>query len=267
MNIFHDSLAIGEKELKLALRFKVPFIINSLVSPLVRAVPFLIVYYGFFLEGSAGFGGVTEANFIVFIMLGIVTSSFFHSGYSTFSRIFLQEKFWHTIEALLLAPISKFSLIGGEAISTLVSLIPTLLLFMAISFIVIPASAFAIVLTLLLMAFVLVISLSIGLIVGTPMLFDENFSPLSAYMTLFIVFVSCFYYPIQVFENPLVYFIKPIVLLNPIYHAVLAARSVWIEGIILWDSFAYVLIASLVFPLIAVYLFNLIWKHLNIQGY
>ena len=136
MSIIDDSLTIAEKETKLALRYKVPFFTSSLVGPIIRIMPFLLVYWGFFAFGeNASIGGeVTSANFVIFLILGMLCDVFFDTGWKTFTGRFMTEKYWQTIEAMLLSPINRISFIFGGGLSDFISLFPSLLLFLAAGF-------------------------------------------------------------------------------------------------------------------------------------
>lgn len=268
MDFLNDVLAIAEKEIKLSLRFKIPFFTTSMIEPFIRIAPFMLVYFGFFLGGAHSFGIVTASNFVAFLILGLVADVFLVHGYIVLYSKFMEEKYWQTIEGMLLAPINKLSLLGGQALSIIVSLFLSMLLFFGVSYVLMPVSILHLLVCLLLIAMILPISLGIGLVYASSALFNENFAPLFNYARIGIVFLSCFYYPITIFEKtPLLALLKPIVLLNPFYQAVFAIRSAWIYGIIEWASIAYVAAFAVITPLIAVFIFNKLWKRLNITGY
>ncbi|MAG21715.1 MAG: hypothetical protein CL943_00220 [Candidatus Diapherotrites archaeon] len=268
MNIINDMLAIAEKEIKLSLRFKIPFFTGSMVEPFIRIAPFLLVYFGFFSAGAQSFGGVTESNFVVFLILGMLIDLVLVEGYTRLYIRFMEEKYWQTIEAMLLAPINKLSLLGGQALSLLVGLFPSMLLFLGVSFVLIPTTIQNIILSIAVVAMVMSIALSIGLIYASSALFNENFDPLFKYARVGLVFISCFYYPITIFDTiPVLSLLKPIVIANPLYQAITIIRSAWIYGTIEVASVAYVAAFAIIAPLLAVFIFNKLWKKLNIQGY
>jgi len=268
MKIIEDTFTVAEKELKLEMRFKIRFFTSSMAEPLIRIAPFLLIYLGFFAAGAKSFGSVTEINFVVFLVLGMLTDVFFVHGYSWLHTKFMQEKYWQTIEAILLAPISKISLLGGQALSIIVALVPSMAIFLLISYLIIPAYFVHIAVVLLCLVLVLPIALSIGLVYSGAALFNENFTPLFNYARVGIVFISCFYYPITIFDKvPMLAALKPLVLFNPFYQAVFAIRQAWIFGIIEWGAIAYVAVFAIATPLLAVFIFNSLWKRLDIQGY
>ncbi len=268
MEFLNDVLAIAEKEIKLSLRFKIAFFMGSLIEPAVRIAPFLLIYFGFFMVGVESFGWVTQSNFIVFLTLGMLTDVFLVAGFNRLYTRFMEEKYWQTIEAMLLAPINKLSLLGGYALSMLVSLFPSVLLFLGVSYVLMPTPLPNLILSMLVVGMVLSMSLGIGLVHASSALFNENFSPIFRYGKVGLVFISCFYYPITIFEEtPIIAFLKPLVLLNPFYQAIFAIRSAWIFGRVEWASIAYIVAFAAIMPLIAVFVFNKLWKRLNIQGY
>jgi len=268
MKIIKDILAVAEKELLLEMRFKIPFIAGSFVEPFVKIAPFVLIYFGFFISGAKSIGDVTEENFIIFLILGMLSDVFFTHSYDSLYPKFMREKFWNTIEATLVAPLSKFSLLMGNAVSILVLLVPNLLIFFGIAYIFAPAPFQAILIAIIMLLCILSISIGIGLIHGTSALFNENYSPIFSYAKIGLVFISCFYYPITVFDqSPALALIKPIVLMNPIYHANNAIRAAWLFGEIRTFSILYAIGFALMTPIIAVFIFNKLWKKLNIQGY
>ncbi len=270
-----DSLAIAEKELKLALRFKITFLTSSFVQPLVKIVPFALVYYGFFaFGGGTEIGVVSGSNFFIFLVLGLIADMFFEMGYGAFTMRFLNEKYWDTIEAVLMAPINKMSLISGVGLAELVSFAPAFILFIGtVLFIhIIPVNILVFVFCVLLLA--LLISLSLGLIASCAVLFNENFMPFFSYFRMAIVFLSCFYYPIDVLVFKAAGYnvdLRLLALLNPFYQANFLIKEAWLNPLFsLSDSifpFAYLLFFALVMPLAAIFIFNKLWRILGIQGY
>lgn len=273
MSLVDNTLTIAEKELGLDLRYKLPFLLGSTVNPLIRIIPFLLVYAGFFtLESKASLGEfMTFENFISFLFLGIVADSFFNVGYTTFRGKFLNEKYWQTTEILLLAPINRLAMITGVGLAEIVSIIPTLLIFLGTAYFFYPISLMQlfIVLAVLLMLFVL--CLSLGLIAGSASLFNENLSPIFDYARVIIVFFSCFYYPREILAikqlGALGELFPSLALLNPIYQANFIIRSIWFTSQPPLEPLLYLTFFAIVSPIAAVYIFVKLWKWMGIQGY
>ncbi|MFH1225416.1 MAG: ABC transporter permease [Candidatus Diapherotrites archaeon] len=274
MSIIDESLAIGEKETTLAMRFKFAFFADSMISPLMRIMPFLLVYWGFFLlgQGTAAIGNeVTSQNFVVFLVLGMLADVFFFSGWSTFLQKFTAEKYWQTVDATLLAPINRLSLIFGVGLAEAISLFPSTLMFLALCFFLMPISFVNLALVLFALLLLFTVSLSIGLIVGCAGLFNENFVPLFGYMRIVVVFFSCFYYPLEVLRVPqfgaIGGILPTIAYFNPIYQGVNVIRSIWLHGIVPFEPLMYLLFFAVVAPLAAVYLFRRLFRVMSVQGY
>ena len=204
-------------------------------------------------------------------MLGITADIFFFLGYQTFSNKFRAEKYWQTMEIILLAPINRLSIITGVGLADLISVVPSLIMFLGLAYFFYPIqlTLFFVILIVLLMLFLL--CLSIGLITGCATLFNENYGPLFDYARIALVLFSCFYYPREVLRIEQLGFIGEILptiaWFNPIYQANHAIRSIWFEGIVPLDSMLYLTFFAVVSPLAAVYIFKKLWKILGIQGY
>lgn len=273
MQLLEETMAIAEKEVGLALRYKLPFFTSSLVSPIIRIMPFLLVYWGFFSADPTAILGsqVKQGTFVPFLFLGITADMFFNMGYNTFSGKFLTEKWWQTLEITLLAPINKLSLITGIGLAELVSVLPTVALFVGLAYFFIPIQVLDLLKVLIVLLLAFLIALSLGLVVGSTALANENLSPIFAYLRILIVFLSAFYYPIDVLKTdkfgPLGELLPVIATFNPFYQANFIIRSIWFDGITPISSVIYVLFFAIVAPIAAVYIFNKIWSALGIQGY
>jgi ABC-2 type transport system permease protein len=273
--IVKDGLTIAEKELKLEMRFKVYFFTSSFIGPLLRLIPFILVYYGFFVFSNSSrlAGGISSKNFAVFLLMGTLVDIFFTTGYISFGTKFMREKFWQTIDGLLIAPINKFSLILGVGICEFVILLPATLFFIAIAVMLMPVGIIRIAIVMFILLLVLLISLSMGLIAGCADLFNENLKPFFDYFRLAVVFFSCFYYPIQFLPKSF-WFLTTI---NPLFHAASIARNVWFYGTIpklAWlkhifpvEPMAYLLVFAVVSPIVGIFVFRKLWRWLGIQGY
>jgi ABC-type polysaccharide/polyol phosphate export permease len=257
--------AIAKKELKLNLRFKYNYFLNELSKPLKIVVLFLIVYAGFFISGANNVGGVTKENYVSFLLLGSLVSSVLLLGFDTFNQKFMQEKFWKTIQAVLIAPLNKIKLILGVGISELLIQGIIVSIFLIITIIVLPVSFVNLLIVLLILLLIFLGVLGFSLIYGAFSLSNENFLFLFRYFVLGWAFLSCFYYPVEILPS----FIKPFVLINPVYHGLFIIRNLWINGFVnnFLMHFIIVLAFAVVVPIIAVYLFNKIIKKLGIQGY
>ncbi len=272
MSTILASIAIAIKEVKLDLRFKIDFLFKYLTPPVLKGVPLIVIYYGFFYFGGQSIGeGVNKENYVTFIFLGLLVHFFIHYAYVNFAERFMQEKYWNTIASLLIAPIRRSAIILGSGLSILIKLIPTFVIFAGASFLIYPLSPLKFLLVIAILLSSVIIALSLGLIYGSFALANENFNPIFSYGELGIVFLSCFYYPIDVFAKASSFissFLVPLIKLNPFYSAVTLVRYLWLGGEIVPLYEIYILAAFVVFtPFIALALYTKIWKRLGIQGY
>jgi hypothetical protein len=133
------------------------------------------------------------------------------------------------------------------------------------------------------------IASSIGLVHGALVMANENFGPVFGYLRMGWVFASCFYYPINILLFDFgqhVFDFRFVAFYNPVFHAVDLIRAFWLghldltisltgnPGLALgagWQEIGvpllFVLVCAVCFPLIAVKVFNRLWKNMGIQGY
>lgn len=289
LGIWRDAYTIAEKELKLATRFKIPYFTGVLVNPLIRIFPFLLVYYGFFAGGATNFMGITMGSYVPFLVIGMLVDVFLNMGYSLFVANFGAEKVWHTVEATLLAPISKLSLLIGLWAAKFVSVFPTVLMFFLVAAYYYPTSISTIVFAFVMLICTLSISSSVGLIYGSLTMSNENFGPIFSYMRMGWVFISCFYYPVNIllFEfGQYAFDFRFLAWLNPVFHSTDLIRTFWLGQLDLslaltgnlglaigsgWQQIALPLLfvfgCAVILPLISVKIFNILWKRMGIQGY
>jgi len=260
----NEIIAITKKEFKLSIRFKTAYLLNTFINPVLSIIPLFIIYYGFLHYGGAeGFAGINLDNYVTFLVFGVIAQAFFYNGINAFAFRFREEKYWQTIETLFLAPINYLSLIIAFGINVALNLLPLLLIFILIASAFSFASILNIFLVVLIILLLLLFCLGIGLIYGALTLFSENFDPVFRYFFAGWALLSCFAYPIEIIPES----IRFIVEINPVYHAVNFARDLWINGIFNLDSFIYVWVFALLMPIIAVYVFKIAWRRMEVQGY
>ena len=256
---------ILEKELKLELRFKFSFLFSSLIDPVINTFWFGLLYLGFFSIGSKPLWGVTREAFIPFLVVGGLVNGFFSVGFGVFSSKLLYEKFWKTIEAFLIVPISRFHLLLGYGLVEFIRMSFALLLFLGFCYWLHPTSGLVLLSVLLILVGLLMGSLGVGLIRGIFTLTNENILPAFNFLYWGWGFMSCFYYPKEILPR----FIEPLTLVNPVYHAVTLIRHLWFDYPIssVFVSSLWILGFAILMPLTGVTLFNRLWKKMGIQGY
>jgi ABC-type polysaccharide/polyol phosphate export permease len=188
-----------------------------------------------------------------------------------YRKMFQHEKYWKTLQALLVAPINHFNILIGLLIAEIILISIPITIFLIIAIIIYPISFFNMLLVILM---ILVISLtfgSIGLIIGILIISKEGFYKIIDIGFTFLFWLSCISYPIQIFPE----LVRIVILLNPLYYLFDLLRLIWLVGIdpvlaINYLSPAHIIIASVMLislPIIAVYLFNVFYKKFGITGY
>lgn len=262
--LISDTYAITVKELKLAIRFKAGYFLFNLVNPVLSMIPLLLIYYGFFhYSGAESFAEVNAFNYINFLLFGILALAFFNVGTTVFQRRLMEEKYWKTIEAIFIAPINYLSIIVGTGLSELIRLIPTMLLFLFMASFFIMPSPLTFILTIITLLLVFLTCLGAGLIRGSIGLGSENYDAIFSYLFAGWILISCFIYPIGIIPSEF----RFIILANPVYQGLYFIRDIWINGIIHWHGFLYVLGFALLMPAVAVIIFKFAWRRLGVHGY
>ncbi len=263
--IVSQILAVAQKEIKLNFRFKYNYFLELLLRPIRLLALFFIVYSGFFYRGSAGIGDITKENYIIFLALGALMNFYFLMGFDMVSLKFRQEKFWRTIQAIFISPVNKLSLIFGIGLSELVRLVFISVILILPIYVLIPVSGAKFLLIILVIMLIYFGIIGISFIEGAFWLTNENYVFIFKYFFWGWGFISCFYYPIEALPE----FIHPLVLANPVYHALLIIRNLWTEGYV--QNIGYHLGIVLGFVVISLslgsYIFSSVTEKREITGY
>jgi len=263
--IYKRTVAFAKREFKLSTRYKWPFISNLIITPILHSLPYFILYLGIIPAGATGFDEISSETIIPWIFLGIFAMTVFFSGYSYFRSRFGEEKYWMTINGILIAPVSKYYLLFGVIIQLIINSIVTASVLLTISFIFYPIGIFNFLIIFLTILITLIAGAAAGLINGTFWLVNENIYPLFDYLAYFMGFLSCYSIPYNVFPG----FLKVLIEANPLYHFIKIMRTFWIETVtidILW-SFLYVTIFTIVCVIVGVYLFSKVTRRWGVRGY
>ena len=181
------------------------------------------------------------------------------------------------------------SLLIGLWGAQFVSVFPTILMFFLVAAWYYPTSLMVIVAAFALLICTLSISSSIGLVHGALVMSNENFAPLFGYMRMGWVFISCFYYPLNILMFNIgqqVFDFRFLAFLNPVFHTTDLIRQLWMGGLDLSVAFSsnpglvlgagwqeimvpllFVVACAVCFPLLSVKIFNRLWTKMGIQGY
>lgn len=244
-------------------RYVLPFLSGVFFGPLKVAVWFIVIYFGFFSVGNTGIGNLNKENYILFILLGSIFQIFFTIATSDFPNKFFYEKYWKTIQGILIAPINSLKFVFGLSLSEIIktSFAFFVLSAIALSVFPIPLYKFALIVVIILSMFVGL--MFVGLIRATFILINENINTIFEYIFLAVGFLSCFYYPIETFPR----FIRPLIYINPVYQAIDLIRNIWLDHPISPFSIYWILIWIPIFCIFGIFMYNKLMKSNDIQGY
>jgi len=259
-------LAITEKNLKGALRFKVNLIF-SYFYPLINLIIPIIIFDQFF-QYNIQFSPWTEQNFLIFILLAY-NISLLSRLYTVFINEFKTEKYWRTLEALIIAPFNRVNLLFGIFLTNLISISIPFTILLIICYIYYPITIITLLFVLLLFFILALVFSGIGLFLGVFAISKENYISILTFGMMLIIWTSCVSFPYQLFPE----IIQNVINLNPFYYIFDIIRVAWINDNILSTlyshsfNFLILLIFGILIPILGVYLFNIIYKKYGIVGY
>ncbi|MBU4274303.1 ABC transporter permease [Patescibacteria group bacterium] len=256
--------AIAKKEIKLNFRFKWNYFGDAILQPLRFVILFSVVYSGFFLSGAKEIGGITQTNFISFLILGSLVHTFFSFGFNIFKTKFINEKYWQTILSFLVAPVHRLKLVIGIGLSELPRLGIILVIFLGIAYLITPIAFAKLLLVILIIFLAFLGTLGVSLIIGAFSLANEDTLFAFSYIYWGWTFLSCLYYPLSSLPR----FLHLAVRINPIYHCIEFIRELWL-GLSGTTAvhLCFIIPFAILAPVIGVYLFNKIIKKIGITGY
>ncbi len=266
--IFSKTFAIAEKNLQTQIRFKY-YMIWKWVLPLITLLMPIIILDKFFeLTTNQSFGPWTQENFMIFLFIGY-DIMIMQSMIDYIPKSLLREKYWKTLPALMTAPFNRFYLLFGYIISEFLGILIPFAGFFIVMLIFFPLSLPTLIIVILMFLGVGIVFSGIGLFLGVFAISNENFLYLFNVIIRFLFWFSCVTYPFQLFPKV----VQNIINLNPIYYLIDIIRFTWIENNFIITIYSHPMhififtISIVVFPIICVYVFNLVYKKLGISGY
>ena len=263
---FSRVFTIAEKNLKLQLRFKLNLVF-SIVKPFLTIFLSLVIFSKF-LEVGTRFGRWDDANYYIFLFLAY-NIELLRRIIEDFPGSFMNEKYWKTLPALMIAPINKLHLLLGIFFSHLIIIaIPFILIFI-LAYVVYQISIFTIIMIICLFLLIDIIFSGIGLFLGVFAISREGVWRLLSIGINIIFWFSCVTYPFEMFPN----FIQNVILINPFYYIFDILRMTWLDDNILLTISTYpfhfvILIGTaIIIPLIAIYVFKVVYNKFGIVGY
>ncbi|MFX0135244.1 MAG: ABC transporter permease [Candidatus Hodarchaeota archaeon] len=262
----NQILAIVEKHIRIKLRFKLNLFMGYF-QPLIQILLPLIIMNAIF-DLNEEFGPWNRETYIIYVFIGY-TVILFRNIINYMPGEFVQEKYWKTLSALMVAPFNKFNLLFGIMIAHLLIVFIPFVIFLCICVILFPISVVTLIFVLLLAFAILIIFSGIALIVGVFAISKENVRKILTTALGLIFFVSCASYPYEIFPP----YLQSLISINPIYYIIDILRLSWIENDIIFTvtnhpiHFLIILSLLISLPTIGILMFNYIFKKYGIVGY
>ena len=262
--------ALVERNLYLEVRFKLT-IFTRYFTPFIQILMPLIIFNVIFtIREDYQFGYWTGLNFILFLFIAFCVQ-FLRKIVINFSHLFDREKYWKTLQALMVAPVNRYVLLFGFLIAEIILLSIPFILFFIIAYVLFPINIFYLFLVILSFFAISILFGCLGLILGILIITKEGIYSLFNLGLTLLFWLSCLSYPLQVFPE----IIQPIILLNPIYYFIDIIRIFWLMGLdynlaITFLTPIHIIIVvggTIILPIFSVYLFNTFYDKFGISGY
>jgi len=195
--------AIALKEWRLNLRFPTEYFAANLFGPVKSALLMCLIYGGFLRSEGSHFGMVAHDNYALYVIVGTTCHSLLSNCVYVLVSKLVTEKWWQTVVATLISPASALELVLGfligsgglhVAFATAITLIITLFH---------PISWSALLMVLYMMFLLSLLGFGVGLFGAMLNLCFEGKAFLFDYCVQGIIFMSCFYYPIELLPHAL----------------------------------------------------------------
>ncbi len=263
--IFH-IYALIKKNIKILLVFKYNLII-SFISPIIGLIFPMIIMGAFFFEFNAQFGVWSANNFIIYqfiaFQIGLIKGLM-----GRFPGDLRSEKAWATLNLIIIAPFSRLNLLIGTFFTHFIIISIPFLTSFIICYIFFPISILTVFLLLMLYLLLALIFSGIGIILSMIAVAKiEYLKPLTFLISLLFMF-SAVTYPFEIFPETL----QNIINLNPFYYLFDLIRLAWIEDNFLFSitehslNYSILILFSLIFILISIYIFNHLYQKYGIEG-
>jgi len=263
---FSRVFTIAQKNLKVQLRFKFN-LIYSILSPFLLIFLSIVVLWRFFNMG-AQFGQWDNTNYYIFLFIAF-NIELLRRITQDFPNDFIQEKYWKTIPALIIAPFNKLHLLLGIFFSHLIIVAIPFIIFFILTYLIYPISIITIIFIIIIYLLIDLIFSGIGLFLAVFAISEENYWRIFTIGIQIVFYISCITYPFEMFPD----FIQLVILINPFYYIFDVLRMTWIDDNVLITMtnypfhFTILVVCAIVIPLISIYVFKLIYNKFGIMGY
>lgn len=262
-------LTLVEKNFFLEIRFK-GSLFKNYITPFVQIFINLLIFGTFFtFNSSAGLGYWNSNNFTLFMLIAI-NIQYTRLILDYFQVYFRNEKFWKTLQSLLVSPINRFTMLLGVLFSKLFLISLPLVIFTVISFILYPIPLIFFLLYIIIFFIITLIFACVGLIIGVFVISNENISTFIIPALSTILYFSCISYPLEIFGD-----FQFIILLNPFYYLFDFLRLTWMLGLNFDQAISLItpmhiiilILVTILMPIISIKLFNRVYNKFGITGY
>ena len=262
--------ALVERNIYLEFRFKLRVAIQFITPFIQILMPLIIFNVIFIIREDYQFGYWTGLNFILFLFIAFCIQ-FLRKIAANFVTFFNREKYWKTLQALMIAPVNRYVLLFGFLMSELILVSIPFAIFFIIAYILFPINIFFLLLVILGFLCLAIIFGCIGLIMGILLITKEGIYSVFNLGLTFLFWLSCISYPLQIFPE----IIQSIILWNPLYYFIDAIRIFWLMGLdynlaITFLTPIHIIIivgGTIILPIFSVYLFNTFYDKFGISGY
>lgn len=231
---------------------------SRLISTLARPLIWLfLVGGGMSRLVSPGMGMGMSISYLQFIFPGILGMTIlFSSIFSSISIIW--DKEFGLMKEILVAPVSRFSIVVGKALSgTIISVIQAAIILALFPFLGIKLGIFAIIETLIICVLLSFCLSSFGIVIATFYESFESFSVIMNFIVMPMFFLSGAMYPVKMLPEIL----KMVTRLNPLTYGIDALkhavfRTPGVVDFSVFTDLGVLCVTSVIFVVIAGFLFE-----------
>ncbi|MFX1392112.1 MAG: ABC transporter permease [Promethearchaeota archaeon] len=263
-------LAIVEKNIFLELHVK-GNLVSRFLNPIIQLIVLVFIFGAIFnINQNFTIGYWNATNYVLFLLIAF-SIQFTKSITSKYYTLFIQEKYWKTLSAIMIAPVNRFVLLIGILISELLMNSLPFLLLIITALILFPIPLYYLILVMLVYFSIFIVFASIGLILGALSISKEGIFQYFSLILRFIFLFSCINYPKEIFPEIIQFFI----ITNPLYYFFDFLRLIWLLGmgdqsiysLITLNHLIIVISLTIITPLFSVLFFERIYKKYGITGY
>ena len=263
---WRKAKAFAIKDFKNQFRFKVS-LLNHLLDPVLAVTAFFVTYTAVFFGGNIeDLGYVQKSNYVIYLLTGFLAYSAFRMAWkrTTLSG----EKYMLTLEGILLSPGGRWYYLFGRALIALIDVVIILVLFGSTIWLLHPQVNIPnLIYGSISLVLLYVIFISLDFIVSGIEIAEEGIAGfIRTYAPKAFLLIGCVYFPIDILPS----FLRPIVYINPLYHAVNLFRSAFMQADLSFgmnNSLIYLIVLACILPPLAIRVFSWIFKKWGIRGY